>query len=266
MQKFNNETEFIFSNEFVGFTTIPNYIFQCKELSYRAVGVYCSILQFQNSPSHSITIKGLSSNHKEGRDAVAKAIDELIKTGFLEKIQARENGKFKGMLYKVYMKPIDTQRISPITEKPVTENPKPKNPTHKNKIDKKENLNNKNKSTTRIKKDSNESVVVDSSNKSIVESQTILKLTHYQSKTVASWNIEKLNRAIEIFNIQDGQTFSLLLKIYRAGAVNNLTNTTMTMQKVNKFNEMDSREWDFEEMERLEREYIDRKLQENIEY
>ena len=118
-----------------------------------------------------------------------------------------------------------------------------------------------NKTTTHSEKDSNESVVVDSPNKDIIESQTILKLTNYQSKTVTSWDTEKLNRAVEIFNIQDGQTFSFLLKIYRAGAINNLTNTTITTQKVNKFNEMDSRDLDFEDIDRLEREYIDRKLQ-----
>lgn len=288
MQKFNNETEFIFSNEFVGFTTIPNYIFQCKELSYRAVGIYCSILQFQNSPSHSITIKGLSSNHKEGRDAISKAIDELIKAGFLEKIQARNNGKFKGVLYKVYMKPIDTQRISPITENPITENPKPENPAHKKKIDKKENLNNKNKPTTT---DSNESVVVvklpstknnsnkplktpsekqtkmvnaiESANKETIESKTRLNLTSYQCHTVSKWDENRLSKAIEIFNEQDGQYFALLLKIYNGNAFNN-THDTVSKPKVSKFNEMDNRDdWDFDEIERLERIYIEKKLSTN---
>ena len=44
------------------------------------------------------------------------------------------------------------------------------------------------------------------------------------------------------------------------GAQANKSFVTPLPNKVAKFNEMDSRDWDFDEMERLEREYIERKL------
>lgn len=186
-----------------------------------------------------------------------KYMKELKKYGLIDEVR---QGLNKPNIIYVLTLDIETQwnrkKYDSGTVKSTIQEPKNLRPNDTNTTDTKIS-----DTTTRVKKDSNESVVVDSPNKDIIESQTILKLTHYQSKTVANWDTEKLNRAIEIFNIQDGQTFSLLLKIYRAGAINNLTNTTMTTQKVNKFNEMDSHEWDFEDIERLEREYIDRKLQ-----
>lgn len=106
--------------------------------------------------------------------------------------------------------------------------------------------------------------VVSSSNKQIIESNTKLKLTSYQTKTVVNWDIEKLHRAIEIFNKQDGQFFNLLLKIYNEGAIDNLVNKAGARQvssKVEQYNQMDEHnDWDFDEIEKLEREYINRKL------
>lgn len=111
--------------------------------------------------------------------------------------------------------------------------------------------------------------VVSSSNKQTIESNTKLKLTSYQIKQVAKWNdTEKLHRAIEIFNKQDGQFFNLLLKIYNDGAIDNLSNSVeaeagarQVSSKVEQYNQMDEHnDWDFEEIERLEREYINRKL------
>lgn len=251
--KLQNKTEFIFSDEFIGFTTIPNYIFNTKELSYRAIGIYCSILQFQNSPNHIVTLKGLASRHKEGRDAIAKAIDELIQAGFIEKIQMRENGKFTGVLYKMHMKPFVHQGIAPIPENPNTENPNSENPTHKKKIDKKENT--KKENTTSLKP---KGFVVDPTIKDLIETYTSLQLTAYQIKTVAKWEVDKTMRTIEIYKEQGGLYFKLLQKIYKDGAIRSLTNRQQT--KIEQFNQMDSRDTDYWDIEQLERKYIERKL------
>lgn len=109
MQKFNNETEFVLSNEFVGFTTIPNFILNDKNISYKALGIYVQILQYQNSPDHKIYIKSLQQLKKDGRDAVAAGIKELVDAGYLKKEQLRDNqGKIIGIRYTVFMKPSKT--------------------------------------------------------------------------------------------------------------------------------------------------------------
>lgn len=108
---------------------------------------------------------------------------------------------------------------------------------------------------------------VSSSNKQIIESKTKLKLTSYQTKTVANWDKEKLNRAIDIFNKQDGQFFNLLLKIYTDGAIDNLINkavagTRQVSSKVEQYNKIDEHnDWDFDEIEQLERKRISMLLQ-----
>ena len=123
------------------------------------------------------------------------------------------------------------------------------------------------KSTKPLKKKSEKQIkvvnVIESANKKTIESKTKLKLTSYQCNTISKWDGNRLDKAIEIFNEQDGQTFTLLLKIYKEGAISN-PNNTVFKTKVNKFNEMDSRDdWDFDEIERLEREYITKKLSNN---
>lgn len=122
------------------------------------------------------------------------------------------------------------------------------------------------------KEDSKESVVVveNNSNKLLIESRSSLTLTPYQSNTVSKWDAEKLNRALEIYNLNDGQTFALLLKIYRAGAINNLANTNMTIprigavsKKIEEYNSLgeNGREYDWDEIDKLERQRIDQRLQ-----
>ena len=110
MQNFNNETTFVFSNEFIGFTTIPNIILNDTRVSYKALGIYCQILQFQNSPTHSLYQTTLVQLKKDGRDSVSAGIKELINLGYLKKEQLKnEKGLYCGVKYTVYMKPITTE-------------------------------------------------------------------------------------------------------------------------------------------------------------
>ena len=106
MPKFNNETEFVFSNEFVGFTTIPNHILNDKRISFKALGIYAQILQYQNNPEHKIYIKSLVKMKKDGKDSVSAGIKELLELGYLSKEDIRnEKGQIQGVRYTVYMKP-----------------------------------------------------------------------------------------------------------------------------------------------------------------
>lgn len=104
----NNTTKFVFSNEFIGFTNIPNYILNDKRISYKALGLYCQILQYQNSPNHSLYQKTLVNLKTDGKASVSAGIAELIKFGYLTKRQLKnENGLYCGVEYTVYMKPIE---------------------------------------------------------------------------------------------------------------------------------------------------------------
>lgn len=106
MNNFYNETTFVFSNEFTGFTTIPNTILNDKRLSYKALGIYCQILQFQNSPNHKLYQKTLVKLKKDGRESISSGIKELIELGYLKKEQLKnENGKFYGVKYTVFLNP-----------------------------------------------------------------------------------------------------------------------------------------------------------------
>ena len=101
-----SETKFIFSNEFYNFTTVPNFIFQDKTLSFKAVGIYCSVVRWHNSPMHKISIRSLQKEHKDGKDSVQSGLNELIKAGFIERVQIRdEKGRIQGTIYNVFVKP-----------------------------------------------------------------------------------------------------------------------------------------------------------------
>lgn len=199
--KFNNETQFVFSNEFIGFTTIPNYIFNCRQISFKAIGIYCSILQFQNAPDHRISIKGLMAIHADGETSVTNGINELLEAGFLTREQIREKGKIKGYLYTVYMKPVHTEntvkntvtvkskntvkntitiantKIAPKRDFPDTVKPDTENHVNKKKIGKKENLKKENKDDDAI---INQSIINNFQNKWTEITSKRIKLTDKQ--------------------------------------------------------------------------------------
>jgi hypothetical protein len=105
MKKFSNETAFELSKD-GNFTHLPNSIFESGELSFKAIGIYASILKFQNSPNHKIYLSGLAKLKADGKDSVASGIKELIKFGFLKREQLRnEKGQMQGYKYIVFDKP-----------------------------------------------------------------------------------------------------------------------------------------------------------------
>lgn len=152
MKNFNNETTFVFSTEFIGFTTIPNIILNDTRVSYKALGIYCQILQFQNSPTHSLYQKTLTNLKTDGKASVSAGIAELIKYGYLVKKQLKdEKGLYCGVQYTVYMKPIEvnenTDNSSILSENRFSDFRKtdvrkqdPNNKIHKKENIKKENI------------------------------------------------------------------------------------------------------------------------------
>ena len=139
--KFSNETYFELDGSFKeGFTVVPNYILNNKNLSYKAVGIYVQILQYQNSPTHKIYMKSLMTYKTDGESSVSSGINELISEGFLTREAIRnERGQMKGYRYTVHAQPIEKTAIEPKSENPVPDNPVPENIARKKKIGFKEN-------------------------------------------------------------------------------------------------------------------------------
>ncbi|MCF0231225.1 MAG: helix-turn-helix domain-containing protein [Enterococcus sp.] len=97
-------------------------------------------------------------------------------------------------------------------------------------------------------------------NKETIESKTHLKLRRHESKVVKDWDKEKLEAAIEYFNDHDAKHFNYLKKAYKNGWG---LSSNKASNKANKFNEMDNRDdWDWDDIERLEQERINKKLAE----
>ena len=139
--KFSNETYFELDGSFKeGFTVVPNYILNNRNLSYKAVGLYVQILQYQNSPTHKIYMSSLQTYKTDKESSVRSGINELINEGFLTSEAIRnERGQLKGKRYIVHAKPIEKTTIEPKRENPVSENPVSENTVRKSKIGYKEN-------------------------------------------------------------------------------------------------------------------------------
>lgn len=106
------------------YTIIDNGVFKDTKLSLKAKGLLCQMLSLPDGWSFSI--EGLTRFASDGRDSVAKALNELKEAGYFYREQRRNDGKFQGIEYIVSETPFTEK---PITEKPITEKPMTENPT-----------------------------------------------------------------------------------------------------------------------------------------
>lgn len=94
------------------YSTIPNEVFQDKDLDYRSKGLLCTILSLPNGWEFSIPgLVGLVSPDKpngrsEKKDAVRTALHHLESLGYLERKPCKNsNGTFAGYDYLVHIPP-----------------------------------------------------------------------------------------------------------------------------------------------------------------
>lgn len=87
------------------FTTMANYHLKDRRLSLRAVGLMSKMLSLPDDWDY--TVAGLAAICKEGREAVRKVLQELEETGYLERDQSREGGRFSGYDYTLHEAPRD---------------------------------------------------------------------------------------------------------------------------------------------------------------
>ena len=107
MTTFKNQTLFEFEDLTKGFTIIENTILNEKELSAKAVGIYCKIVQYRNSRTHKIYVNTLTSSFKDGRDSIMSGLKELENFGYIARIRLRDTkGRMCGYRYYVYSTPL----------------------------------------------------------------------------------------------------------------------------------------------------------------
>jgi predicted transcriptional regulator len=99
------------------YTTINNEFIFNKEMSLKAKGLLCHLLALPEN--WELYVEELEKWHKDGKSAIYSAFKELSKLGYIERLQRREKGLFKGFDYIVYEKP---NIEKPKTDKPKTEN------------------------------------------------------------------------------------------------------------------------------------------------
>jgi hypothetical protein len=108
--------------KFDNFTIIPSYIFRDKGISVGATGLYAYL--FSHTAEQEITIQFICGHFKEGKDAIAAKINELIEQGYLERVKVKDKGKFKGYNYilKANRKRVNRDRKKPKSENPLQSN------------------------------------------------------------------------------------------------------------------------------------------------
>ena len=117
------------------FTILDNEALRDPRLSLKARGLLCTCMSLP--PDWNFSIRGLASVCKEGRDAVAAALTELERAGYLRRnrIQDRsEDGTFGGTEYVFFEDPhvMDDDPAQPCTENPATDEPVTDNPCTEN--------------------------------------------------------------------------------------------------------------------------------------
>lgn len=116
------------------YTIMANYHLKDKNLSLKAVGLLSKILSLPEN--WVLSVNGLVSIVKEGRDAVRSCLAELKENGYLKVESLRDKeGRIIGTRYTVMEKPLNfedeknAEPEKPETEKPSMGNPTPVSPT-----------------------------------------------------------------------------------------------------------------------------------------
>jgi hypothetical protein len=144
------------ANRKTNFTTVNNDFLHDVNLTWKAKGLIIYIMSLP--PDWDLNVSDLKNRSKDGRDATAAGIRELIDNSYCRRIRSREKGGvFAGYDYEVSDIRFDPKTDNPVmveivTGKPTTVEPFTENPT----TDKPEQVNtNFNKETLKVNTDNN---------------------------------------------------------------------------------------------------------------
>lgn len=110
------------------FTTVRNEYLQDVNLSWKAKGLITYIMSLP--PDWQLNLSDLKNRSKDGRDATAAGLRELITNGYCQRCKVRgDGGTFVGCDYEVSdIKEFEPQMENPFMDAPQTENPVAVNP------------------------------------------------------------------------------------------------------------------------------------------
>lgn len=110
------------------FTTVRNEYLQDVNLSWKAKGLITYIMSLP--PDWQLNLSDLKNRSKDGRDATAAGLRELITNGYCQRCKVRgDGGTFVGCDYEVSdIKEFELQTENPFMDAPQTENPVAVNP------------------------------------------------------------------------------------------------------------------------------------------
>lgn len=113
------------------FTTVRNEYLQDVNLSWKAKGLITYIMSLP--PDWQLNLSDLKKRSKDGRDATAAGLRELITNGYCQRCKVRgDGGTFVGCDYEVSdikeFEPEQPQTENPFMDAPQTENPVAVNP------------------------------------------------------------------------------------------------------------------------------------------
>ena len=113
------------------FTTVRNEYLQDVNLSWKAKGLLTYIMSLP--PEWQLNLSDLKKRSKDGRDATAAGLRELITNGYCQRCKVRgDGGTFVGCDYEVSdikeFEPEQPQTENPFMDTPQTENPVAVNP------------------------------------------------------------------------------------------------------------------------------------------
>lgn len=110
------------------FTTVRNEYLQDVNLSWKAKGLITYIMSLP--PDWQLNLSDLKNRSKDGRDATAAGLRELITNGYCQRCKVRgDGGTFVGCDYEASdIKEFEPQTENPFMDAPQTENPVAVNP------------------------------------------------------------------------------------------------------------------------------------------
>ncbi|MFA0813942.1 helix-turn-helix domain-containing protein, partial [Microbulbifer epialgicus] len=110
------------------YLVVANSVVCDRRISFAASGL---LLHLLSKPDHwEVSASALAKEAQEGRDKIYKLLNELIESGYCERITNRdEKGKMIGTDYEISDAPRDSQKLSnPLPENPDTDLPDTDNP------------------------------------------------------------------------------------------------------------------------------------------
>ncbi len=110
----------------IGYTVVNNFICKDKRLSWKAKGIW--LYAFSRPDDWEFNLTDLINQSTDGKESVSSGLKELEESGYLQRDQKREDGKFSKAEWVFYETPVELKKLIPETGFTSTVNPNTVNP------------------------------------------------------------------------------------------------------------------------------------------